>query len=201
MFQSGTRYTIANLVLGWLATLCCVSLGCHRQPPTSPPAATNSSADKEATATAPPASATDSVSADKPAMPPATTALNSDREPVTFEELKAQREQLDRTVWSPEVEAQRHEDRIVELWDRLRAADDPWQVFVEFELDALQAYSPQTPRTHELGITEVRFGGEPHTLDRDGIVSQIKTWRNAGYHIVQTEWHHTRFERQQDGPP
>ncbi|MCA9237967.1 MAG: VCBS repeat-containing protein, partial [Planctomycetales bacterium] len=134
-------------------------------------------------------------------MPPAPTALNSDREPVTFEELKAQREQLDRTVWSPEVEAQRHEDRIVELWDRLRAADDPWQVFVEFELDALQAYSPQTPRTHELGITEVRFGGEPHTLDRDAIVSHIKAWRDAGYHIVQTEWHHTRFERQQDGPP
>ena len=41
-----------------------------------------------------------------------------------YRKLKQKRDDLDRTVWAKELEAQRYEQAFVSLWDTLRSASD-----------------------------------------------------------------------------
>src|SRR5688572_23876337 len=46
--------------------------------------------------------------------------------------LEAQERDVDRTVWAAELEAQRHEDVFLALWDALNQATDPFATLAGF---------------------------------------------------------------------
>ncbi len=104
-----------------------------------------------------------------------------------------ERAQLDKTVWADEVTAQRHEATFIDLWDRLRGADDPESVLArtpvgEIVLPELGAAEALTD-----GVTLRRGGALARTLDQAGWAGFVKGLHAAGWRVVQTEWHHRAF--------
>ena len=127
-------------------------------------------------------------------------------EPRTAEGILKQREALNRTLWKDEVEAQRYERVITEMWDRLRAADDPFEVLANFPFEKL----------HTVQKIEGGFGNDgtfyagysaanlPPPLDQGGWKTLLFKYRDEGYVIETTEWHHVEFqpaEKVSDGRP
>ena len=104
------------------------------------------------------------------------------------------RARLDKTVWADEVEAQRYESVIVALWDRLRDNQHALETLKAPRVKAL--FLPEvfnetrlSPRVRELRMTE------PVTtpLDADSWALRLSSWQTAGYELIQSEWHHSRF--------
>ncbi|MFQ5748500.1 MAG: CRTAC1 family protein [Planctomycetota bacterium] len=115
--------------------------------------------------------------------------------------LSEERQLLDKTLWSEEVQAQDHEQTFVHLWDRLRGADNPYPLLASFPFQRLQLGAPGDTETKDLGITLTRFqdgGGE--LLDHAAFGKKLAAFEKAGFRIVQTEWHHSGFENTAEGP-
>ncbi len=121
-----------------------------------------------------------------------------DEAPVrSVEELTAERERLDATVFADEVSAQRHEEVFVALWDKLRN-EDPFKVFRGFQFDELvlgTASPDQGPNAWGVeGIKPVLLGEPRRTLSREDFVALLGNLEGGGWRIQQTEGHHSRFE-------
>ena len=114
--------------------------------------------------------------------------------PQTTEQLLAARQELDRTVWASEVEAQRYEARFISLWDALRASDDQLAVLASVPFAALTLGSVAERETLDLGITRVRFGRPDRELTPADWKRVLTRFGDDGYEVVQTEWHHGSFE-------
>lgn len=109
------------------------------------------------------------------------------------ERLLAERRRLDETVWSREVLAQEYENTIVRLWDDLRASADPYTVFEKADLGELKLGNPQARIQHPWGIIQTRFGGFNKSLNLEERRQWLEELRRQGYQIIQSEWHHKRF--------
>jgi hypothetical protein len=103
------------------------------------------------------------------------------------------REQLDRTLWSAEVEAQRHEEVFVALWDALRGLDDAYATLRAVKFEQLTYGAPRLATQHGLDIDEYQLADTPQTLDQDEWTALLTQLETEGYRIAQTEWHHSRF--------
>ena len=116
-------------------------------------------------------------------------------------ELFQQRQQLDETVWQDEVLAQRYEDYFVQLWDDLRAAEDKFDVLANASFESLEWGEPQLDRQHDWGIHVRTLDGPPRQLDSTEWADQLRVFAADGFRIIQTEWHHARFEPGEAEPP
>ena len=114
--------------------------------------------------------------------------------------IRQQRLELDRTVWSDERRTQQYEAVFVSLWDRLRAAQEARPVLAAFSFDQLLFGVPQDSVKHDWGIVETHYGGPPHTLDQGQWSALLKQWKNEGFVLEQSEWHHKQFIPTKDGP-
>ncbi len=123
------------------------------------------------------------------------------REQIQLEAELRERARLDRTVWASERMAQEHEAPFVDLWDRLRAARQPFDVATTFEIGeiVLPAYGPG--RALDDGVTLLKPAGTAGaTLVFAEWTRRLAGWRKAGWKIVQTEWHHAEFHRESIPP-
>ena len=121
-------------------------------------------------------------------------------------QLARDADERDNSIWAAEVEAQRHEAVIVDLWDRLRAArtSDPFIQLRDFPFARMRVGKLGTPRKIENGVfvTEITpAAGEPQYLDRDGWSDVLLKVKGRGFQIAQSEWHHSRFEPSGNGTP
>jgi hypothetical protein len=107
--------------------------------------------------------------------------------------LLKKRNDLDKTIWKDEVLSQEYEQVFVNLWDQLRAAKDKLKVVAEFPFQQLILGKPQEPQSRDLGITVTQYSGQEKKLDPEGWQSLLAQFRQAGFEIVQTEWHHAEF--------
>ena len=108
--------------------------------------------------------------------------------------MQQERQRLDETVWREEVEAQHYEDFFVSLWDSLRAGDDKLKILSDVYLEELRIGQPQKVSDHDWGVVTTDFGLPSVRLDKAGFSKLCQEMANQGYRIVQTEWHHSRFE-------
>jgi hypothetical protein len=112
---------------------------------------------------------------------------------------------LDRSLWSSEMDAQRHEAVIVRLWDRMRAAADPLVVLRDFPVGAIRVGELGKPLQLNNGVHVTRFSrrlaAEPVYLDRGKWSDLLLMLKNRGFQVVQSEWHHVRFVPAGDGEP
>lgn len=122
------------------------------------------------------------------------------RQPENARELVMVRHYYDQTVWSDEVEAQRHETFFVSLWDRLIHEPDKYRVLADAHFEQLLVGG--TPRVKELdwGIRVTRYEGQGTRIPAHQWLATLDDLQNAGYRIIETEWHHSQFEPGRDGP-
>ena len=117
------------------------------------------------------------------------------------EDLVRQRLDLDRTVWAPEVRAQRYEEAFVRLWDDLRTHDDEYLVVREFPFRTLTIPAAAAARDLELGIRVVELSGASQSYSPKQWHARLASFQESGYEIVQTEWHHAEFRSAQTSAP
>lgn len=124
-----------------------------------------------------------------PAPAPAAKA-----EPPGLVRLKAELARWDATLWAPEVLAQQHEDVIVALWDALRNSTQSFDTLIAFPLEQVTVGRPGAIRPLARGITESALTNTPATFAAAAWREWLADWRQRGVRIIQTEWHHARFE-------
>ncbi len=118
---------------------------------------------------------------------------------VDVSDLYEEKAELERTVWSTEVEAQEHERYFIELWDELRKSGHDLSVFEQFRFGEIELWEVSETKSLEFGITESIAGTEGERVDHTGWLLWIKAYRNKGYRLVESEWHHGSFERDARG--
>ncbi len=101
---------------------------------------------------------------------------------------------LNNTVWKQEVEAQRHEETFIDLWDRLRKTDTPLDILKAFEFGTLQLGDLSEKTALEHGIELSSTSGKALSLDSDKWGKWIDSMAAKGYRLFQSEWHHSRFD-------
>jgi hypothetical protein len=131
--------------------------------------------------------------------PPAAETVRSDDPRV--EAILAERRRLDETVWADELAAQDHERTIIDMWDRLRGATDAIATLGAEPAGALTLGSLGPPEIIEDDLVLVPLSAEPRTLDAASAQSLARDLAGAGYRLVESEWHHTRFEPRAEGGP
>jgi hypothetical protein len=119
--------------------------------------------------------------------------------PQTLDDWIAHRQRLEETVWTDEILAQEYERTLVALWDALLLADRRGdlgaksEILASLEFEALTIGTPDQTEAldHGIAVFEMR---PPHTtLSCDEWAGLIERFSNAGYQLVQSEWHHARF--------
>jgi hypothetical protein len=127
--------------------------------------------------------------------------------PQSLESWIAHRQRLEKTVWADEILAQQYEQMLVALWDTLLRADrngDPGAkstIFASIDFETLTIQTPHQIEALDHGIAVFEFR-PPHTiLRRDDWAQLVERLSNAGYRLVQSEWHHARFIPPTDDSP
>ena len=109
--------------------------------------------------------------------------------------LFKERDEMNKTVWSDERKAQEHERYFISLWDELRAADDPFEVFKRFPVGSLNVADLGTSTTHEYDIKVGSTDGTEKLLDQAGWSSWLDKVKAAGFQMPMSEWHHDSFSQ------
>ena len=117
--------------------------------------------------------------------------------------LLQERQKLNQTIWAQETEAQRHEDRLVALWDALLEINrtgkgDKFQVLKDLDLKQVTLGKPDktTPLDHGITLTTFTQGA---LLENVAWLSWLDQHQAEGYQLVQSEFHHAEFSPAKDG--
>ncbi|MCZ6853578.1 MAG: CRTAC1 family protein [Gammaproteobacteria bacterium] len=129
------------------------------------------------------------------------TNLTSPIEVKTAGDLIRLRDMYDRTIWSKEVLAQRHENTFVKLWDNLIHRQDKYAALMEFQFDSIRLAFSRQDTALDWDITHRRFVGDARQLSRDEALRMLNDFQRQGYSIVETEWHHSAFEPATESAP
>jgi hypothetical protein len=127
--------------------------------------------------------------------------------PASLEEWQAQRSRLDETVWANERLAQQYEQSLVALWDALLAADrrgDPAakaDVLASVALERITLGTPVSVEALDHGIERFALAEPRRSLNSSEWSAFVHELATGGYQLVQSEWHHARFEPAQTGAP
>jgi hypothetical protein len=131
-------------------------------------------------------------------LPPAETIRSDD---PRVEAILAERRRLDETVWADELLAQDHERTIIDMWDRLRGNLDAITLLGAEPATTVVVGSPGPPEVLEGALTSTPLDAEPTSLDADGRRKLAQQLVDQKYRLVESEWHHTRFEPRAEGGP
>ena len=128
---------------------------------------------------------------------PPVESQRADEQVVGSKQILQQRQELDKTVWAPEVEAQEYEAVFVRFWDQIRTANPAarLEVLANFGFsEKLSIASPGEPEILENGIQLTRFDAEPNQQFTPAEWKKLaQSFDDEGIRVVQTEWHHSRF--------
>jgi hypothetical protein len=114
--------------------------------------------------------------------------------------IEAERRGWDETIWAGEIEAERHEDVFIRLWDELRNVDDKFAVLESFSFRELIVGKPGPTERIEHAIQRTRFTGPGRALDATEWKQQLGKLKEQGFRLEQSEWRHPRFIPGTNGP-
>lgn len=133
-----------------------------------------------------------------------SAAAEEPQPPTSIEAIAAERAELDTTVFADEVEAQRHEQTFVTLWDDLRLGG-AFDVLRRFPFEKLTLGKAKPAPSPDWGLPGIQIARmEPEgaeALDREAFAKMLASLESAGWKIAQTEWHHSKFEPASEGTP
>jgi len=119
--------------------------------------------------------------------------------PNSLDDWIEQHRELDQTVWADEIVSQRYERSLVALWDALLDADrdnDPTakpKILTSIDFDSLTIGALEPSEALDHGISVFEFRPPYSALTRDQWSALVARLSDAGYRLVQSEWHHNRF--------
>ncbi|MDA0814075.1 MAG: CRTAC1 family protein [Verrucomicrobia bacterium] len=119
--------------------------------------------------------------------------------------LLTQRRQLDETVFAMEKKAQEYEESLVYLWDSLLSVDrtnkgDTFEIFAKIPLESILLGTVVDTAELDHGIQAITLGpGDGIALDTRGWKDWLLKMKQSDLHLVQSEWHHQKFEIDEDG--
>ena len=111
------------------------------------------------------------------------------------------REKLDETVWAPEVEAQRFEQVFIDLWDKLRGESNAFEVLAACQFAELERPTKAESERLDLGILRTKFSAPYSRADHSEFLNILDQFKSAGFNILESEWHHSRFEPKTESGP
>ncbi len=111
-----------------------------------------------------------------------------------FQDLEKREAALDRDVWAKEIDAQRHEEVLVRLWDQLRGAPDPYAVAERFAFGQIVIGNPPGTNESRGEITIRQHGPAGEGLTQAGFQTLLARLKGSGYTLDQSEFRHARFE-------
>jgi hypothetical protein len=102
-----------------------------------------------------------------------------------FLALERKEQETERTVWAVEMNAQRHEDVFLALWDTLNHALEPLTVLAEFSFEELRIGGTNSVQELQHGIRRITFrDAAPETptkhLDTAEWRRSLEAWRAEG---------------------
>ena len=103
--------------------------------------------------------------------------------------IEAREQAMAQTVWGPELDAERHEDEVVRLWDALNASLDRWKILAEFPVQGVRI--PELIPADGLSQGIRRWRGGPGTaveLDSAGWKQWIQGWSDQGWTVAGSYW-------------
>lgn len=111
----------------------------------------------------------------------------------------AEREELDKTLWAEEVQAQKHEEFFVDLWDRLRGTEDRFAILGKLQIPQLGLPVPTAATNLSHGVEYFKCDAPAKMLAPAEWQVELGRWQAAGYKLTQCEFHHRQFSRSTDG--
>jgi enediyne biosynthesis protein E4 len=101
---------------------------------------------------------------------------------------EAHRQHLRQTVWASELQAERHEQVLIDLWDSTRVHEDAWVPIQAFRAGLIEMPSMAFARKLDHDI-HVFTNTQSSTIVRQGEwIRTLENWRKEGWRIDGTEW-------------
>lgn len=122
------------------------------------------------------------------------------KSPRNARELGMLRAFYDKTVWADEVKAQEYERTIVNLWDRFIHQEDNFKVLADTRFEELVFNTQRKTRQFDWAIFRSDFGGPSKTVTFDEWLDLLDKFKQDGFEIEDTEWHHSEFHPPESGP-
>lgn len=114
--------------------------------------------------------------------------------------LRQQRAERDLTIWKDETTAQEFGSTFIRLWDDLRNTEDTVAVLSAFPFSKLTLGVAGTTEELDHGITQWNNATDTRELAPGDWQELLHGYRQNGWKLVQSEWHHTRFAPSETGP-
>ena len=113
--------------------------------------------------------------------------------------LVNERKKLDETVWKNEVLAQEHEQVFTWLWDRMLGDEDHYKVLAEFPFETIVLPNLAEVGKLDWGIRSFKSDENLKTILFQDWKNELDTWQSAGYRLLDSEWHHLKFDPAGEG--
>ena len=115
--------------------------------------------------------------------------------------IEAKHRQWNATVWADEMTSRQYGEVVIQIWDKLRAGADPFQLLGSMTFREIQLGQTQPAEEWESGIRRVHLakGGPSWSMEQFG--QALGRWKAAGWLLEQSEWRHRRFDPHADGGP
>ncbi|MEC8987671.1 MAG: hypothetical protein VYB66_00390, partial [Verrucomicrobiota bacterium] len=106
--------------------------------------------------------------------------------------IEAKHRQWNATVWADEMTARQYGEVVIQIWDKLRAGADPFQLLGGITFREIYLGQPQTAEEWESGIRRIRLvkGGPSLSMEQFG--QALDHWKASGWRLEQSEWRHRR---------
>ena len=128
------------------------------------------------------------------AQRPGGTTAAVDRSLQEYLALDAREKAAELAAWGTELEAERHEDELVALWDSLNAARDPWTALTNFAPRTVTLPEFARPESLPHGIRRWHSAASAAAeLDFAAWCGRLRQWQAAGWSLGRTTWHLRRF--------
>ena len=120
-------------------------------------------------------------------------------------EMLAERRRLDQSVWAEEQRSHIYESVLVRFWDDLLAQGrhpkgDKFSVFKAIPLKQIHLGLLRPRERLQWGIEISRMDLPKRNINHDDWIALLERYKQDGYRLVQSEWHHARFEGLEEGP-
>ena len=116
-----------------------------------------------------------------------------------FSAIEAKQRQWDSTVWADELTARNHEESVIQIWDRLLAGVDPFELLTGIPVNELQLGNMQSTENWESDIRYTQLGQEGPTLSKEQFSQALNRWKIEGWKLEQSEWRHREFISRAEG--
>ncbi|MFO1460418.1 MAG: CRTAC1 family protein [Verrucomicrobiota bacterium] len=103
--------------------------------------------------------------------------------------LEAKEQEMDRTLWAPEIHAERYEDELTRLWDSLNASTNRWEFCAAYPVSEYRIPILTAPAMLAHGISRRTQGpGQPRVLDHEAWKSWCAKLSGNGWTLEATHW-------------